>query len=100
MKNYVFKPFEPNAAIDTDAYKITHPSQYPKALNKLVSYGEGRVGGLFPTLSYFGFQGVVHDHLLEPITNAKIDEAEEEAMLTFGHKYFSRQAWEHVRDLG
>lgn len=100
MKNYVYKPFEFNAAIDTDAYKITHPSQYPDKLNKLVSYGEGRVGGLFPTLSYFGFQAVLHDHLLAEITDAKIEEAAEEARLTFGYDYFSRKAWEHVRDLG
>jgi nicotinamide phosphoribosyltransferase len=100
QKNYIFKPFEPNAANDTDAYKVTHPSQYPKDLNKLISYGEARTGGLFPTLSYFGLQGVVHDHILPDMTTEKIDNAEEEAMSCFGFKYFHRDAWEHVRNLG
>ena len=33
-----------NLPNDTDAYKITHPSQYVPGLSKLMSYAEPRAG--------------------------------------------------------
>lgn len=85
-----------NLAGDTDAYKITHWLQYIENLKKLISYGEPRTGALLPTVSYLGLQMIVHDHFLNLPTKADIDEAEEEAQMTFGTKYFNRDGWEKV----
>jgi len=90
-----------NVIIDTDAYKLTHPSQYPEGLSRLYSYGESRLGSKFPTVSWIGIQSIIEDHFLQRVTNDMIEEAEEEAFLTFGQKgYFQRKTWEKLRDLG
>ena len=90
-----------NIIIDTDAYKLTHHLQYPNNLTKLYSYGESRVGSKYPYVSFFGLQMIIADHFLQKVDNAMIEEAEEEAYLTFGTKdYFNRSVWEKVRDLG
>ena len=90
-----------NLIVATDAYKLTHHLQYPSGLTKLYSYAEARVGGRFPTVSWFGLQAVIADHLLAPITTQMIDEAEQLSALTFGTTaYFNRDVWERVRDLG
>ncbi|HEY4399924.1 MAG TPA: nicotinate phosphoribosyltransferase [Lactobacillaceae bacterium] len=90
-----------NLILATDAYKMTHHLQYPAGLTQLYSYGEARVGGESPTVSWFGLQSVVAEHLLTLITTAMIDEAEELSALTFGTTaYFNRDVWERVRDLG
>ncbi|AZZ60960.1 nicotinate phosphoribosyltransferase [Oenococcus sp. UCMA 16435] len=90
-----------NLILDTDAYKLTHHLQYPKDLTKLYSYAEARPGSQFNTVSWFGLQMVIADHLLGRITNEMIDEAEEFSFLTFGnHHFFNREVWEQVRDLG
>jgi nicotinamide phosphoribosyltransferase len=90
-----------NLIIATDAYKLTHHLQYPADLTKLYSYAEARVGGRFETVSWFGLQAIVADHLLQPITTEMIDEAQKLSALTFGtDTYFNREVWEKVRDLG
>ncbi|KGH95483.1 nicotinate phosphoribosyltransferase [Oenococcus oeni] len=90
-----------NLLLDTDAYKLTHHLQYPKGLTKLYSYAEARTGNRFNTVSWFGLQMIIADHLLGKVTNEMIDEAEEFSFLTFGnHNFFNREVWERVRDLG
>ncbi len=90
-----------NIIIDTDAYKITHHLQYPVNLTKLYSYGESRVGSKYPYVSFFGLRMILQDHFLQKVDNAMIEEAEEEAFMTFGTtKYFNKAVWEKVRDLG
>lgn len=90
-----------NLLLDTDAYKLTHHLQYPKGLTKLYSYAEARTGSRFNTVSWFGLQMIIADHLLGKVTNEMIDEAEEFSFLTFGnHNFFNREVWERVRDLG
>lgn len=90
-----------NIIIDTDAYKLTHWKQYVPNLTKLYSYGEPRVGGKYPFISFFGLQMVIEDHLLQKVTDEMIDEAEKRSFNTFGTKdYFNREMWEKVRDLG
>ncbi|KGH57303.1 nicotinate phosphoribosyltransferase [Oenococcus oeni IOEB_8417] len=90
-----------NLLLDTDAYKLTHYLQYPKGLTKLYSYAEARPGSRFNTVSWFGLQMIIADHLLGKVTNEMIDEAEEFSFLTFGnHNFFNREVWERVRDLG
>ncbi|GAP00135.1 nicotinate phosphoribosyltransferase [Fructobacillus ficulneus] len=90
-----------NLILATDAYKMTHHLQYPENIDKLYSYGEARIGGKYPTVSWFGLQMILHDYFQTPITDAMIDEAEEVSEQAFGTKsYFNRTVWEKVRDLG
>lgn len=90
-----------NIILDTDAYKLTHHLQYPAGLTKLYSYGEPRVGGKYPFISFFGLQMIIQDHFLQPVTREMIQEAYEEAQLTFGSEgYFNREVWDRVRQLG
>ena len=90
-----------NLILNTDAYKLTHWQEYPKGLSKLYSYCESRTGGLFNEVVFFGLQMIIHDHFLSPVTTEMIEEAEAEAEMTFAtKKYFNRQVWERVRDLG
>jgi nicotinamide phosphoribosyltransferase len=90
-----------NIIIDTDAYKLTHHLQYPSNLTKLYSYGEPRVGGKYPFVSFFGLQMIIEDHFLQVVTDEMIEEAAEESASTFGTPdYFNRGVWEKVRDLG
>lgn len=87
--------------VDTDAYKIVHHLQRPKGINKLISYGEPRIGGLNPEVCFFGLQAIVQESFLSPVTNEMIEEAVEECISTFGtDKFFNKQVWERVRDLG
>lgn len=90
--------FQPNFCFATDFYKLTHWLQYPKGMNKIVSYGEARQGAIFEEILYNGmipilkdfFEGVV-------VTKEKIDEAEQEAIAMGGHKsYFNRPMWEYI----
>lgn len=90
-----------NIVDDTDAYKITHWLQRPLNITKLYSYGEPRVGGKSKRICFFSLQPTIQDHFLQKVTDALIDEAQEEAFMTFGtDKYFNREVWEKVRDLG
>lgn len=90
-----------NLILATDAYKLTHHLQYPEGLTKLVSYAEARKGGKYKTISWLGLQGLIINNLLEPITMENIDEAERQAIEVFGtNKYFNREIWERVANLG
>ncbi|CAK1227912.1 nicotinate phosphoribosyltransferase [Fructobacillus tropaeoli] len=90
-----------NLILATDAYKLTHHLQYPQNIDKLYSYGEARIGGKYPTVSWFGLSMILHDYFQTPVTDEMIDEAERVSEETFGTKeYFNREVWEKVRDLG
>lgn len=90
-----------NIIIDTDAYKITHPSQYVPGLTERMNYAEARIGSKYPEICFFGYRGIIQDHFLQPVTNEMIEEAREESFMTFGtDKYFHAEPWKKVRDLG
>lgn len=90
-----------NIILSTDAYKLTHWKGYPDGLSKQYSYGEARKGARYPKVCFFGMQMIIMDHFLQPVTNEMIKEAEEVAFSTFGTtKYFNKEVWEKVRDLG
>jgi nicotinamide phosphoribosyltransferase len=65
-----------NLILDTDSYKVSHYLQYPENTTGMMSYIESR-GGDMPNTLFFGLQAYIKDHLLKPITQANIDEAEE-----------------------
>lgn len=90
-----------NLILDTDAYKLTHHLQYPEHLTKIYSYAEARPGSRFHTLSWFGLQMVVHDHLLGKVTEDMIDEAQTLSRSVFGNdEFFNRSVWEKVAKIG
>ncbi|KGO32072.1 hypothetical protein Q757_03235 [Oenococcus alcoholitolerans] len=90
-----------NIILDTDAYKLTHHLQYPEHLTKIYSYAEARPGSRFHTLSWFGLQMVVHDHLLGKVTEDMIDEAQTLSQSVFGNdEFFNRPVWEKVAKIG
>lgn len=90
-----------NPILDTDAYKLVHPKAIKPGLTKQYVYGEPRVGGKYPFVCVAGLSMVIQDHFMTKITTEMIDEAESECISTFGtNKYFSRELWEKVRDLG
>lgn len=90
-----------NLILATDAYKLTHHLQYPQNIDKLYSYGEARIGGKYPTISWFGLSMILKDYFQTPITVEMIDEAEKVSEETFGTKeYFNRDVWEKVKELG
>lgn len=89
-----------NTILLTDAYKLTHWKQMPVGMTRLFSYGEPRVGGKYPFISFFGMRMIVEDYFLSQVTTQMIDEAEEASFYAFGTKtYFNRPVWEKVRNL-
>lgn len=101
MNQHLFSPMEKNLLVDADAYKIPQWKAMRPGLTKLHNYGEPRVGGKYPFISFIGLSMIVQDHFLQRVTDAMIEEAQEEAYLTFGTKdYFNVEGWKRVRDLG
>lgn len=90
-----------NVIVATDAHKMTQHCQYPPGLTKLYSYGATQQGSKFPTVSWFGLEASIVDHLLTPITAQMIDAAAQLSQQTFGTTaYFNRDVWEKVAALG
>lgn len=59
-------------AADTDSYKFSHPSQYPKDADRLVSYIESR-GGAYRESVFFGLQLLIKEYFLERLTHKQVD---------------------------
>jgi len=60
------------AAGDTDSYKFSHPAQYPKGTDRLMSHIFSR-GGDYEELQWFGLQLVIKEHLLRQLTHKQVD---------------------------
>lgn len=82
-----------NLILNVDSYKASHYLQYPPGAEKVNSYMECR-GGEFPEAVFFGLQAFIKEYLLEPVSAADIDEAEE--MLHAHGLPFHRAGWEHI----
>ena len=67
---------EYNVILDTDSYKCSMFKQYPPGTQYIYSYIESR-GGLYDQTVMFGLQAFIKEYLLEPITQADIDVADE-----------------------
>ncbi|MEM8976116.1 MAG: nicotinate phosphoribosyltransferase [Pseudomonadota bacterium] len=65
-----------NPIFDTDSYKYSHYLQNPPNTLHVSSYIEARPGGRFDHLVLFGLQGFLKRYLMQPITQAMIDQAE------------------------
>ena len=82
-----------NLILNTDSYKVSMFKQYPAGTTGVYSYIESR-GGRYDRTVFFGLQAFIKEYLLEPITQADIDIADE--ILTAHGEPFNRQGWEYI----
>jgi nicotinamide phosphoribosyltransferase len=82
-----------NILLNTDSYKVSMFKQYPAGTTGVYSYIESR-GGRYDETVFFGLQAFIKEYLLEPITQADIDIADE--ILTAHGEPFNRQGWEYI----
>lgn len=81
-----------NIILDADSYKPSHFNMYPSGTTAQYAYGEARKPN--KTIIPFGFQMSIKKHLLNPITQDNIDEAEE--LLAAHGLPFNRSGWEKI----
>ena len=81
--------------LNTDSYKISMWKQLPKGTESVYSYIESR-GGRYDRTVFFGLQAFIKEYLLEPITQADIDIADE--ILTAHGEPFNREGWQYILD--
>jgi nicotinamide phosphoribosyltransferase len=79
--------------LNTDSYKVSMWKQYPVVTTGVYSYIESR-GGRYDETVFFGLQAFIKEYLLEPITQADIDIADE--ILTAHGEPFYRHGWEYI----
>lgn len=84
-----------NIILNVDSYKTSMFSQYPAGTTGVYSYIESR-GGRYDRTVFFGLQAFIKEYLLEPITQADIDVAEE--ILTAHGEPFNRSGWQYILD--
>jgi nicotinamide phosphoribosyltransferase len=82
-----------NILLNTDSYKVSMFKQYPANTTGVYSYIESR-GGVYDETVFFGLQAFIKEYLLEPITQADIDIADE--ILSAHGEPFNRQGWEYI----
>ena len=82
-----------NIILNTDSYKVSMFKQYPAGTTGVYSYIESR-GGRYDSTVMFGIQAFIKEYLLEPITQADIDIADE--ILTAHGEPFNRSGWEYI----
>ena len=81
--------------LNVDSYKCSMKWQYPLGTTGVYSYIESR-GGRYDRTVFFGLQAFIKEYLLEPITQADIDIADE--ILTAHGEPFNRQGWQYILD--
>ena len=84
-----------NILLNTDSYKVSMFKQYPAGTTGVYSYIESR-GGKYDETVFFGLQAFIKEYLLEPITQADIDVADE--ILTAHGEPFNREGWQYILD--
>jgi len=82
-----------NIILNTDSYKVSMFKQYPVGTTGVYSYIESR-GGQYDKTVMFGLQAFIKEYLLDPITQADIDIADE--ILTAHGEPFNREGWEYI----
>ena len=82
-----------NIILNTDSYKVSMFKQDPAGTTGVYSYIESR-GGRYDETVFFGLQAFIKEYLLDPITQADIDIADE--ILTAHGEPFNREGWEYI----
>lgn len=86
-------PIFDNLILNTDSYKASHFVQYPPNSEIVSSYVEAR-GGQFKQALYFGLQAFIKSYLMQPVTQAHIEEAAE--LFAAHGEPFNREGWEVI----
>ena len=84
-----------NILLNTDSYKVSMWKQYPAGTTGVYSYIESR-GGRYNRTVFFGLQAFIKEYLLDPITQADIEVADE--ILTAHGLPFNRTGWQYILD--
>ncbi|CAB4241791.1 PncB Nicotinic acid phosphoribosyltransferase [uncultured Caudovirales phage] len=84
-----------NVILNTDSYKVSMFKQYPAGTTGVYSYIESR-GGRYDRTVFFGLQAFIKEYLLDPITQADIDIADE--IITAHGEPFNRAGWQYILD--
>jgi nicotinamide phosphoribosyltransferase len=84
-----------NLILNTDSYKVSMFKQYPAGTTGVYSYIESR-GGRYDRTVFFGLQAFIKEYLLDPITQADIEIADE--ILTLHGEPFNRAGWQYILD--
>ena len=84
-----------NIILNTDSYKVSMFKQYPVGTTGVYSYIESR-GGRYDRTVMFGLQAFIKEYLLEAITQADIDIADE--IITAHGEPFNRAGWQYILD--
>ena len=84
-----------NLILNTDSYKVSMFKQYPAGTTGVYSYIESR-GGRYDRTVFFGLQAFIKEYLLDPITQADIEIADE--ILTAHGEPFNRAGWQYILD--
>lgn len=82
-----------NIILNTDSYKASHYLQYPEHSEYISSYIEPR-GGDYQQVLFFGLQLFLKQYLLQTVTQAYIDEADD-----FFAKHglpFNKRGWQYI----
>ncbi len=88
-----------NKLIQTDSYKIGHSKMYPKNMSLMFDYVEARKGGLHNFSIFFALQIFIMDFMMEPFTQADIDEAANFYALHFGTDIvFDKEMFQYILD--
>ncbi len=89
-----------NILLMTDSYKVSHWKQYPAGTTSIQSFLEARVGGEFPTVTFFGLSYIIQRYLAGAVvTREKIEEAAGFFKAHFGsEELFNRAGWEIILD--
>lgn len=87
--NRIFK----SPILNTDSYKVSMWKQMPAGTTGVYSYIESR-GGRYDRTVFFGLQAFIKEYLIDPITQADIDIADE--ILTAHGEPFNRAGWEYI----
>jgi nicotinamide phosphoribosyltransferase len=84
-----------NIILNVDSYKVGMNQMYPPGTTGVYSYIESR-GGQYDRTVFFGLQAFIKEYLLEPITQADIDIADE--IWTAHGEPFNRAGWQYILD--
>lgn len=87
-----------NFILESDSYKLgSHWNMTPPTITNRRSYGESRVGALYPTTLLYGLQGMMLNHLVgSVVTKDDLDEAVELSMGHFGRNAINMVGWNSI----
>lgn len=85
-----------NIILNTDSYKVSMWKQYPAGTTDVYSYIESR-GGRYDQTVFFGLQAFIKEYLIDPISQADIDAADE--LWTAHGEPFNRAGWQYILDV-